>query len=812
VKNRNINHLWGDGDVMSNGATSEMNKDFTDIFDVMTPYGRYQLVPAELLLAGHNVILRAPTGSGKTNAALFPFLLSRKRRLDFPNKMIYCVPMRVLARSFYENCRISPGCSVLDVRQQTGEQQDDPKLEGDITFATIDQVLSSFLNIPYSLSLRQGNINAGAVISSYLVFDEFHLFAPDSTLPTTLEMLRMVKGVAPFLLMTATFSEALLERLAALLSAKIVTVTNEDLKSIPTQRGKERKIHCIDAPLTAEKIVRRHQKRTIVICNTIERAQVIYRELTRKIGGSGTEILLLHSRFLKEHRRVKEDRVRVLFGKEGDNKNAILVATQVIEVGLDITCDVMFTEAAPASSVLQRIGRCARFEQEKGDIYVCQIPFDDRGKPNYAPYLGEKQTVLCDRTWKALMTRDGQNVDFSAEMLLINEVHNETDAQMLDALQSSSFYRRKEMINAINQQELGLARGLIRKNDSSTVLAHDEPDEIRDPYVLEGFSLFTGSLCGLFQQWHDRTLPNSSTAWIFKYPVIEGNSEGEDREARYIWKAVNSIKDLKKSNIYAINPVLVSYSPEVGLSFTGGGGFSSPLLKTRTANVRRYRHTKENYQQHIEKMLQIAHIMLKELDYTTPRLEERLGLMKGQLEKAVCLIIALHDVGKMDKHWQCWAHEWQQQIGVPVEKDCILAHTDYDRDNLAHIIAEAKMTCSRPNHAGEGALAVGKIIFDLLGNETLTRVGLTAIARHHTPSLRESGSFFIPQSVQEVVSQMLASVGLGAGKGSKLKFESKRPEPLDRILIDFNSPVQLIAYFFLVRLLRLVDQEATGRE
>ncbi|MDD5402900.1 MAG: hypothetical protein PHU52_06590, partial [Dehalococcoidales bacterium] len=126
---------------------------------------------------------------------------------------------------------------MLDVRQQTGEQQDDPKLEGDITFATIDQVLSSFLNIPYSLSLRQGNINAGAVISSYLVFDEFHLFAPDSTLPTTLEMLRMVKGVAPFLLMTATFSEALLERLAALLSAKIVTVTNEDLKSIPTQRG-----------------------------------------------------------------------------------------------------------------------------------------------------------------------------------------------------------------------------------------------------------------------------------------------------------------------------------------------------------------------------------------------------------------------------------------------------------------------------------------------------------------------------------------------------------------------------------------------
>ncbi|MBU2609352.1 MAG: DEAD/DEAH box helicase [Chloroflexi bacterium] len=58
----------------------------------------YQKRVAKLLRTGKSVILQAPTGSGKTIAAIWPYLESWDRQAtDFPRKCIYVVPMRVLA-------------------------------------------------------------------------------------------------------------------------------------------------------------------------------------------------------------------------------------------------------------------------------------------------------------------------------------------------------------------------------------------------------------------------------------------------------------------------------------------------------------------------------------------------------------------------------------------------------------------------------------------------------------------------------------------------------------------------------------------
>ncbi|MEL6526684.1 MAG: DEAD/DEAH box helicase, partial [Chloroflexota bacterium] len=262
---------------------------------------QHQVEVAQLVLAGKNIILQAPTGAGKTLAALMPFLNAVQNRGDFPSRCIYSVPMRVLANQFTEEYRKeiedSSYADDITIAMQTGENQGARELDKNLIFATIDQTLSSFLLSPYSLSKRKSNINAGAVVGSYLVFDEFHLFDPASTLPTTLHMLKMLDGIAPFVLMTATFSERMLNDLAQELNAVIVP-QNEDarraMNALPSQ-NKLRRYHTVDTAMQAETILQKHTGRTLVICNVVDRARALFEEVRAQ---TDKQVLLLHSRLL----------------------------------------------------------------------------------------------------------------------------------------------------------------------------------------------------------------------------------------------------------------------------------------------------------------------------------------------------------------------------------------------------------------------------------------------------------------------------------------------------------------------------------
>ncbi|MBW4478568.1 MAG: DEAD/DEAH box helicase [Tolypothrix brevis GSE-NOS-MK-07-07A] len=195
------------------------NISIPQLFHTLTnhqPYN-FQTQAIARILKRQDTILRAPTGSGKTETAIAPFLFAKSLNLDFPNKLIYVVPLRTLANSLRQRVemlvanweKLYPPSRKLVVTLQTGENPEDPRFEGDIIFCTIDQMLSSFLNIPYSVGRGSGNVNSGAIFASYLVFDELHLLDPDRSFITVLKVLQQVKGIAPFLLMTATLTDDL---------------------------------------------------------------------------------------------------------------------------------------------------------------------------------------------------------------------------------------------------------------------------------------------------------------------------------------------------------------------------------------------------------------------------------------------------------------------------------------------------------------------------------------------------------------------------------------------------------------------------
>ena len=155
----------------------------------------------------------------------------------------------------------------LNVTIQTGAHPDDPRLLGKLIFATIDQSLSSALAVPYSLSAKMANLNAGAFYSSYLIFDEFHLFPIDErngaqgALVTTLQLLAELKGIVPFILMTATFSSTMLDELSQRLGAEVVTVGKEEYLQIASGGGQEarrRYYHIHQNVLTADAVLTAH--------------------------------------------------------------------------------------------------------------------------------------------------------------------------------------------------------------------------------------------------------------------------------------------------------------------------------------------------------------------------------------------------------------------------------------------------------------------------------------------------------------------------------------------------------------------------
>ena len=169
-----------------------------------------------------------------------------------------------------------------------------------------------------------------------------------------------------------------------------------------------------------------------VICNTVRRAQEVYRALKPYFPGTAEdgkpELDLLHAQYLFQERDKREKRSLARFGKPGENtlrpNKAVLVATQVIEQSLDIDFDLMVSDMAPADLLLQRAGRLHRHERRrphglgKPQLLVCQ-PEMDGDVPRFEPgTIAVYNSHILLRTWLALHDRATIRVPDDVESII----------------------------------------------------------------------------------------------------------------------------------------------------------------------------------------------------------------------------------------------------------------------------------------------------------------------------------------------------------------------------------------------------------
>lgn len=401
--------------------------------NIDTPYEMQENLWQILQEGRFPVLLKAPTGSGKTEAIVAPFLSQfTENRFIIAPRLIYVLPMRVLVNSVAERIRkycnrISPN---ITVRAQHGDAPGSPFFISDIVVTTLDQFVYGFAR-----SSREAghhiDLPAGAIASSLVVFDEAHMYRDEftfSVMRATMEILN--ESRVPFVVMTATAPERLEKSLFENIKEYKKIYDNSVVSGKVTWSIAETPLYIDDELL--EKI---KSKRTLIVANQVKRAQRLYEEIKTMLDFEESRIVLLHSRFTREDRDRHEHRaISMLPHKENEKlvvpKDAgIVVSTQVLEAGVDLSAELLLTEMAPADALVQRVGRCARYPEQEAEVIIFP-PEEDKG---YRPYRREH----VEMTMKWLMEHPEFDFrDFDEVCTFVNETldYRANDYEATDTL------------------------------------------------------------------------------------------------------------------------------------------------------------------------------------------------------------------------------------------------------------------------------------------------------------------------------------------------------------------------------------------
>jgi CRISPR-associated endonuclease/helicase Cas3 len=360
-----------------------------------------------------HTLVTAPTGAGKTD-----FLMRRCKK-----RIFYTLPFQASINAMYDRIKDDLKDTNADVRLLHAASS--LKVEGkNISEKILQKHIGASVKVltPHQLaSLCFATKGYEALIADLhdcdIILDEIHTYS-ETTQSIVLKIVEILCALGCRLhIGTATMPTVLYERLLELLGGKnnVYEIKLPDEVLDKFDRHIIYKVESLESLSTITQNAIETKQKILIVCNRVKRAQELYRTIQNDY--SQVSKMLVHSRFKRGERNRLESNLRHVYNNSSDA--CIVVSTQVVEVSLDISFDLMITECAPIDALIQRFGRINRKRNKSTighykPIYVIAPPED---KNESLPYNNE----ILQRTFNVLP--DGALLKERNVQSLINTVY-----------------------------------------------------------------------------------------------------------------------------------------------------------------------------------------------------------------------------------------------------------------------------------------------------------------------------------------------------------------------------------------------------
>ncbi|RZK31484.1 MAG: CRISPR-associated helicase Cas3', partial [Hymenobacter sp.] len=301
-----------------------------------------------------HTLVTAPTGAGKTN-----YLLRRCR-----GRVFYTLPFQASINAMWRRLTEALTGQDVDVRLLHGSSRvvayratEEEKALQDKVGAAL-KVLTPHQLMGIVFATRNYESLLLDLQGADVILDEIHTYGA-LTQAILFRLVEVLHGIGCRVHVgTATMPTALYEQVLALLggpaTTRITTLTEAELDTY--DRHTVHKLPDWEATRPVLTAQLQAGRKVLVVRNRVKDAQQLYNQLQEDYPD--TPKMLLHSRYRRLDRADLEGQLKEVFDEQPGP--CVVVATQVVEVSLDISFDCMLTDTAPIDALVQRFGRVNR--------------------------------------------------------------------------------------------------------------------------------------------------------------------------------------------------------------------------------------------------------------------------------------------------------------------------------------------------------------------------------------------------------------------------------------------------------------------